>query len=401
MAVLIGVDWGTTRLRAYLIGDGGETVARIATDDGLMSVADHGFEAVLTRVVGGWHDDAPDAPILMSGMVGSRQGWLEAPYVGVPASLEALAAGVVPVHAPALGDVAIVPGVAVFPPPRLSATPRSPRMSPAETSAAAFVAAALAGVGVTAAADVRHTDGRSEAVAARGADAAPSASVSAMPSSPAAAHVAGIATAKHLSDALTSGGSATASVPVAPAIWADVMRGEETEVFGALAALGRTDATLILPGTHAKWVTVEAGVITGFRTYMTGDVFAAVGRHTILERMLGTDRGDRAAFARGLAAARDLVGPGDLLTRLFSIRAEGLMGRLGDDAAASFLSGLLIGAEVASGAAGLRDAVLVGASELAQRYGAALEAMGVAVVTAPDGSAARGLARIAAGMAPR
>ena len=297
--MLIGVDWGTTRLRAYLIGADGEAVARTESGEGLMNVPADGFEAVLARAVGGWLDDAPGSPILMSGMVGSRQGWREAPYVGVPADLAALAAAAVPVDAPALGDVAIVPGVATGDGPR-------------------------------------------------------------------------------------------------PDGWADVMRGEETEVMGALAVLGRTDATLVLPGTHSKWVTVAGGAITHFRTYMTGDVYAAVGGHTILARMLGTDRGDRAAFARGLAAARGLEAPGDLLTRLFSIRAEGLMGRLGDDAAASFLSGLLIGAEVGSGAASVGEAVIVGTSALAQRYATALEAAGVAVVTAPEGCAARGLALIAA-----
>lgn len=305
--MLIGVDWGTTRLRAYLIGPGGETLARAASDEGLMKVAPGGFASALVRVVGGWHDDAPAAPILLSGMVGSRQGWVEAPYVPVPATLSAIAAGLVRVDAPGLGQVAIVPGVA-----------------------------------------------------------------------------AGVSANDALAAAAGRGG------------WADVIRGEETEVFGALAALQREDATFVLPGTHSKWVTVEGGTIAHFRTYMTGDVFAAVARHTILAKMLGADRGDRASFARGCAAGRELAAPGDLLTRLFSIRAEGLMGRLGDDAAASFLSGLLIGAEVASGAAGVGDVVIVGTSELAERYGAALDAAGVSVTTAPDGAAARGLALIAA-----
>lgn len=296
--MLIGVDWGTTRLRAYLVGDDGSPVARRETDDGLTGVASGGFAAVLERAVGGWLADVPrGTPVLLSGMVGSRQGWVEAPYVGVPATLADLAREAVLVEAGALGDVAIVPGVVV------------------------------------------------------GED----------------------------------GGE-----------WADVMRGEETEVFGAVAALERTDAMLVLPGTHSKWVTVADGAITHFRTYMTGEVYAAIGSHTILARMLGRDKGDKRAFAYGLAAARELSEPGDLLTRLFTIRAEGLMGRLGDDAAASFLSGLLIGAEVASGGAGVSEAIIVGAAQLAERYATAFDGAGITSTVAPRDCAARGLAMIAA-----
>jgi 2-dehydro-3-deoxygalactonokinase len=170
---------------------------------------------------------------------------------------------------------------------------------------------------------------------------------------------------------------------------ADVMRGEETEIIGALDGLGRTGGTLVLPGTHSKWVRAHDGAIRHFRTYMTGDVYGAVSRHTILARTMG-EGGDQEAFAEGVAMARRMTTAGDLLTRLFTLRAEGLMDRLADDAAASMLSGLLVSAEVVSGAQGVDEVILVGASDLAARYRAALEMCDVRVVLAPDESAARG-----------
>lgn len=296
--MLIGVDWGTTHLRAYLIGEDGRVTARARSPAGLMSVPPGGFEDALREAIADLAAAAPGAPVVMSGMVGSRQGWVEAPYVAPPADLAALAAAAVTVDAPSVGQVRLVPGVAV------------------------------------------------------GMD----------------------------------GGT-----------YADVMRGEETEVLGALHALGLADATLVLPGTHAKWVTVEGGAIRHFRTYMTGDVYAAVSGHTILSRTMGRG-GDEEGFRKGLAMARELVAAGDLLTRLFTIRAEGLMGRIADDAAPDVLSGLLVGAEVASGAGSAREVVLVGASELATRYAAALEAFETPVMMAPGESAAYGHALLAAAM---
>jgi 2-dehydro-3-deoxygalactonokinase len=101
------------------------------------------------------------------------------------------------------------------------------------------------------------------------------------------------------------------------------------------------------------------------------------------------------AFARGLAAARVLHAPGDLLSALFAVRAEALFGRLAPGEGAAYLSGLLVGAEVATMASG-GEVILVGAAALAERYRTALEAAGLAVVAAPEDSAARGQALIAA-----
>ena len=298
--MLIGVDWGTTHLRAYLVAADGTVQDAVRSPAGLMKVPAGGFETALGEAIAALRQAAPDAPVVMSGMVGSRQGWVEAPYVGVPADIATIAAATRAVAAPSIGSVHLVPGVAT------------------------------------------GMDG---------------------------------------------------------ATWADVMRGEETQVLGALGVLESSapDATLVLPGTHAKWVRVENGAITRFRTFMTGDVYGAVAGHTILSKTMGAG-GNADGFRRGVAMAQELAQAGDLLARLFTIRAEGLMGRLADDAAPDVLSGLLIGAEVASAASEAERVVLVGASDLALRYTTALRAFDVEVVAAPEDSAARGHAMIAAAM---
>jgi len=295
--MLIGVDWGTTRLRAYLMGADGAVKDWLSADKGLMQVPAGGYGAVLAETIAPWRKETGDVPVLMSGMVGSRQGWVEAPYVDLPATLDALAAATIPVTAEGFGDLAIVPGVAA------------------------------------------GTDGND---------------------------------------------------------WADVMRGEETEIFGVLAELGVTEGTFVLPGTHAKWVRVADGAITRFETFMTGEVFEALARHTILSKMMPLGASDADAFARGVSAGRSLDAPGTLLTRLFNIRAETLFGRLAPESAADFLSGLLIGAEVAAAAEGADRVTVVGAAALAERYRAALDQMGIEAVNAPPRAAATGLALIAA-----
>ena len=84
----------------------------------------------------------------------------------------------------------------------------------------------------------------------------------------------------------------------------EVMRGEETQILGALGAFGAA-ATVCMPGTHSKWVEVRDGRILGFRTHMTGEAYAALGTHTILARLLeSASDHDGAAFAAGVARAR-------------------------------------------------------------------------------------------------
>lgn len=160
----------------------------------------------------------------------------------------------------------------------------------------------------------------------------------------------------------------------------DVMRGEEIQVFGALRLTGLTDGLFVLPGTHNKWVTVRAGRVTGFRTYMTGEIYGLLSQHSILSRTTTADAPlDEAAFRRGLARAGSGEG---LLHTLFGARALALFERLSPAASASYLSGLLIGEELRTQPLDeRRDVVLIGAPALTTRYALALSAAGVTTRT--------------------
>ena len=135
----------------------------------------------------------------------------------------------------------------------------------------------------------------------------------------------------------------------------DVMRGEETQLYGVLHLRGTaSDGCYVLPGTHSKWVQLEAGRITGLRTYMTGELFALLRQHGTLASAMQTggthgaaglqhaDVADDPGFLRGVAAAA----AGPVLTHaLFGARARVVTGALAPGAAAAYVSGLLIGAE--------------------------------------------------------
>ncbi len=287
MAAFVGVDWGTTRLRAHAMDENGAVVGTVETGEGLMAARPDGFSGALTRALE--QLDVTGLPVVMSGMVGSRQGWVEAPYADCPASFAAIADHAV--AAPFEGaDVHILAGVA---------------------------------------------QGRDQ------------------------------------------------SAPP------DVMRGEETEIVGAMSALGVADGVFVLPGTHTKWASVEDGRITGFRTFMTGDVFAALKGHTVLSAMMGQPT-DWAAFEAGVTAPPIMLG--DAMAEFFSLRAEALLVGSNPDASASRLSGRLIGAEIASALGEHDRPILVGSGVVRGAYERAFAVLGHEVVHAPRDCAARGLA---------
>lgn len=173
----------------------------------------------------------------------------------------------------------------------------------------------------------------------------------------------------------------------------DVMRGEECQILGLFEA--GQDGVVVAPGTHSKWATVADGHIAGFRTFMTGELFAAIRAGTMMGQGMGQPGTDEAAFRLGVERA--LSDPA-LTAALFSVRVETLADRLGPHNAADYLSGLLIGAEIAA----RRDdaaqtLLLVGATGLVARYRTALDIAGFTHVETADGVAAtaRGLWRIA------
>ncbi len=186
----------------------------------------------------------------------------------------------------------------------------------------------------------------------------------------------------------------------------NVMRGEETQVLGVLAGLSLpADAPVLigLPGTHSKWVLARQGHIEQFHTFMTGEVFAALRGHTILGKtMQAAAAPDDAAFARGLEVARGSDAALGLLSHIFSTRTLGLTGALAPAAQADYLSGLLIGHEVAS-LSRVQDQtqttpqapVLCGEPDLCRRYAIALQTYGFAAPTIATQATATGLWQIA------
>lgn len=171
----------------------------------------------------------------------------------------------------------------------------------------------------------------------------------------------------------------TAIVPgacLAEADRVDVMRGEEVQLFGAVAAgLAAPDALLCLPGTHAKWARIAGGALVGFRTVMTGEMFALLRAHSLLAPQLASDAVDGPAFRDGV---RRGMGDGALLSDLFGARARILLGRLQPQDAASYVSGLLLGADLRIGLADAPDGpvALIGEPRLTRLYSAALDEAG-------------------------
>src|SRR5690348_16245120 len=90
-AALIGVDWGTTHLRAYRIGNRGQALERRQSPRGISSLRDGEFARALDEIIGDWRQES--LPVLLCGMVSSRQGWREVPYTACPASLEDVGTG--------------------------------------------------------------------------------------------------------------------------------------------------------------------------------------------------------------------------------------------------------------------------------------------------------------------
>lgn len=149
---------------------------------------------------------------------------------------------------------------------------------------------------------------------------------------------------------------------------ADVMRGEEVQLLGAVAA-GLVDPMGLVchPGTHNKWATLRRGKISEFRTVMTGELFSLLKDHSILSDLLQgkVETGD--AFREG---ARLGLNDASLPAELFSVRARVLLGKGNSNAAPSYASGLLIGADVRIGLSvpTAVEVTVIGRPELTKLY---------------------------------
>ncbi|WP_395003868.1 2-dehydro-3-deoxygalactonokinase [Cypionkella sp.] len=158
---------------------------------------------------------------------------------------------------------------------------------------------------------------------------------------------------------------------------ADVMRGEETQIAGALAGLPGFDGVICLPGTHSKWVDIAGGQVAGFRSFMTGELFALLAEASVLRHGMGGAGWDDAAFEQAVAEA--FTAPLAGTAALFTLRAEGLLAGLPAASARARLSGLLIGAELVSARDfwAERPVVLIGAKALSGLYAQALGLQGI------------------------
>lgn len=174
-------------------------------------------------------------------------------------------------------------------------------------------------------------------------------------------------------------GLATTAADGAP----DVMRGEEAQLFGAMAldAIGPERRHVVLPGTHSKWAVVEGGAVLGFTTYLTGELFALLrDRSTLIGAAPAAGKPDEEedGFAHGVDRARTSA----VVGALFETRSAQLRRDRSRDWALGYLSGLLIGSEIVEAtrtAAAHTPLTLIGEPALCARYGRAFTRLGQAV----------------------
>ncbi|WP_300556355.1 2-dehydro-3-deoxygalactonokinase [Limnohabitans sp. Rim8] len=153
----------------------------------------------------------------------------------------------------------------------------------------------------------------------------------------------------------------------------DVMRGEEVQIFGALQLAGRDRATLVLPGTHSKWVQVQGGHVAQFQTFMTGEVYALMSQHSILGKTMDLQGAFEATvFLQGIDQSQRAS---SVLHHLFAVRTLGLFERLSAAQLPSYLSGLLIGEELRTQNVSnhAEPLILIGSEALTMRYTLALQ----------------------------
>jgi 2-dehydro-3-deoxygalactonokinase len=315
---LVALDWGTSSLRTFLLGDAGILLEERFLPFGIMRLPAMGdasrgerrdrFEIAFEQGCGDWVRSRPSLPVIAAGMVGSAQGWCEAPYLPVPVSVRDIGNYLIGFRSAQGHLIRIVPGL-------------------------------------------KQTSG-----------------------------------------------------PI------DVMRGEETQVLGALPTSDKPghdqDFLFGLPGTHSKWVDVSRGQIVHFTTYMTGEVYAVLCAHTILGQTMDLNsHPDPAAFEQGVRFASSDAGEAGFLSNIFSTRALGLVGSLSAANQSEYLSGILIAHELGflsktrrsevGQTLALKPIILVGEDSLCTRYLRALKLLGYQNMQVASNAMQRGLWNIA------
>ncbi len=177
---------------------------------------------------------------------------------------------------------------------------------------------------------------------------------------------------------------------------ANIMRGEETEMFGLHS---KDPLIAVLPGTHSKWIWMENEIISKFSTFMTGELFAALTKHTILGRLIregynivSFDEGVQEGFTRNTRN-------GGILSKLFTARAKPVLNKMDTDSIKDYISGLLLGTEIqealGSGFQSETKIIICGSNHLVKRYERALNNCGLNPEIIDKDTAASGLLRIA------
>ena len=278
-AAYVAVDWGTSSFRLWLVDRAGNVLGERRSHEGMMAAAKPGFATVLQshlEAVGA----APGLPVIVCGMAGARQGWVEAGYVDTPAQLASILQHAVPVPGQNR-DIRILPGIA-------QRDPKAP----------------------------------------------------------------------------------------------DVMRGEETQLLGALGVDATDDAVVCMPGTHSKWVRVSGGTVDRFATFMTGELFDVISRETILSHAVtgAGEAEDIDAFKSAVMAA--FKTPAFAANLLFQVRSGQLLYGGTPSSAREKISGTLIGLELAAGLAGevpRTGITLVASGRLQMLYQLAFDTVAVSV----------------------
>lgn len=298
---ILGIDWGTTNRRAYLMEADGTLLRRHDDTQGILSVAPGDFAQSLTDLL--QMLELKHVDVIMSGMVGSRNGWHQVPYLDKEQALSRLPELLVEIDSPVEGvRCRIVPGYCA------------------------------------------------------------------------------------VDDCGTP----------------DVMRGEETQIFGTIVE-GLSEGWFLLPGTHSKWVHVEGGHVREIITFMTGELFALLSEHGTLAPLVREGKDDPRGVPEAFEAGLQVAQRSGFTHAAFGCRALVVTDTMPASHASSYLSGLLIGAEFA----GIRQKAgedprgpvhIVGSPTLAQRYVDALQVFDMpSRVWQPDDvyvSALRRLARI-------
>ncbi len=204
----------------------------------------------------------------------------------------------------------------------------------------------------------------------------------------------------------SGGGRPIAIVPgvmlTSPARDGDVMRGEETQIVGLLDGEPGFDGVAVMPGTHSKWVSIAGGVIRDFQTVMTGELFDLIAHKSFLRHSVAQEAGDITASPDFTLAVQRTVSEGlPFLAALFSVRARALIADVAPADNLAYLSGLIIGGEIAAAQATGRLTQgtalrIVGAQSLGRAYLRALAVAGFdAEIRDGDALALGGLVHLA------